>query len=177
MLYYTSPAFGAPTIPGNLVFTTAQSRPGVSFSLMLVPTPLRYSNSLAWGTLQPHPLNYGMRYNACSILPSCNWSDRSPPEARGLWDPKGRNSFSNTLSTAITIPTSMNILFLTVWSFPRMRTFPRFSASPFPYSRVPLSRFSPLHNKHRYSTNTTAISMTLVPVGPVTMCSPSRCFK
>lgn len=157
MLYYTSPAFGAPTIPGNFVFTTAQSRPGVSFSLMLVPTPLRYSNSLAWGTLQPHPLNYGMRYSACSILPSCNWSDRSPPEARDLWDPKGRNSFSSALSVTKTRPTSMNMLFLTVSSFPRMGVSPRFSATPFrsefPFSihaSFPLS----IHASFPFTTNT-----------------------
>lgn len=157
MLYYTSPAFGAPTIPGNFVFTTAQSRPGVSFSLMLVPTPLRYSNSLAWGTLQPHPLNYGMRYSACSILPSCNWSDRSPPEARGLWGPKGRNSFSSALSATKTRPTSMNMLFLTVRSFPRMGVSPRFSATPF-RGEFPLSIHASLpHSIHAslpFTTNT-----------------------
>ena len=149
MLYYTSPAFGAPTIPGNFVFTTAQSRPGVSFSLMLVPTPLRYSNSLAWGTLQPHPLNYGMSYNACNVLPSCNWSDRSPPEARGLWGPKGRNSFSSALSATKTRPTSMNMLFLTVRSFPRMGVSPRFSASPFPHAQR-----APFHDSLPFTTNT-----------------------
>ena len=98
MLYYILFTTHTLTIPGNRVFTTAQSRPGVSFSLILVPTPLRYSNSLAWGTLHPHPLNYVINQSP-QPLPLYSLLNKNPLGDHDLWGPKGRTFFSTKLDT------------------------------------------------------------------------------